>query len=141
MNFNSSITQCMVKTMEHLSDFDFVTITYVTLVRRGVYLAHFKSGIKQDTLTALCQTPLELATYFPDSILKKAEEDIFMYEDKGHAHSSSTHSRYHPYRMSDKPSQETNSSKPAFNGQFNKKKGRHQTSKYSSPTSQGSVVI
>ena len=45
MNLNSSITQCMVRAMEHLSDFVFDSIA-VTLVRRDSYLAHVKSSLK-----------------------------------------------------------------------------------------------
>ena len=53
MTFNSSITQCMAKTMEHLSDFAFVSMYNFTLAHCDSYLAHIKSGIKQDTLAAL----------------------------------------------------------------------------------------
>ena len=34
MNFNASITQAMAKTLEHLSDFVFVTVANTTLTRR-----------------------------------------------------------------------------------------------------------
>ena len=54
MNFNASFTLCMAKAMEHLSDF-VVSMTNVTLVRRDSHLAHVKSGLKLDTLAALCQ--------------------------------------------------------------------------------------
>ena len=40
----------MAKTMEHLSDFAFVSMYNFTLARHDSYLAHMKSGIKQDTL-------------------------------------------------------------------------------------------
>ena len=53
MNFNSSITQCMDKAMEDLSDFVFVSMANVTLVRRDLYLAHVKSGLKQYALHCL----------------------------------------------------------------------------------------
>ena len=53
MHFNASIFQCMVKTMEHLSDFAFVSMYNFTLARRDLYLAHVKAGIKQDTLACL----------------------------------------------------------------------------------------
>ena len=46
MHFNSSISQCMAKTMEHLSDFAFVSMYNFTLARREAYLAHVKAGIK-----------------------------------------------------------------------------------------------
>ena len=55
LHFNSSISQCMAKTMEHLSDFAFVSMYNCTLIRRDSYLAHVKAGIKQDTLAALRQ--------------------------------------------------------------------------------------
>ena len=59
-NSNSSITQCMAKAMEHLSDFVFVSMANVTLGRRDSYLALVKCGLKQDTLAALHQAPLDL---------------------------------------------------------------------------------
>ena len=49
LHFNSSISQCMAKSMEHLSDFAFVSMYNFTLVRRDSYLAQVKPGIKQDT--------------------------------------------------------------------------------------------
>ena len=49
LHFNSSISQCMAKTMEHLSDFAFVSMYNCTLIRRDSYLAHVKPGIKHDT--------------------------------------------------------------------------------------------
>ena len=76
MTFNSSITQCMVKTIEHLSDFAFVSMYNFILACRDSYLTRMKSGIKQDTLASLCQAPMDLPTLFPDSILKKVEDDI-----------------------------------------------------------------
>ena len=45
----------MVKTMEHLLDFAFVSMYNFTLVKRDLHLAHVKAGIKQDTLAALRQ--------------------------------------------------------------------------------------
>ena len=47
MNFSNSITQCVAKAMEHLSDFTFVSmvnVTLCTLCRRTPYLADVKSG-------------------------------------------------------------------------------------------------
>ena len=71
----------MAKTMEHLSDFAFVSMYNFTLARHDSYLAHMKSGIKQDTLAALRQAPMDSATPFPDNILKKAE-DISKFEER-----------------------------------------------------------
>ena len=128
MTFNSSITQCMAKTMEHLSDFAFVSMYNFTLARRDSCLAHTKSGIKQDTLASLHQAPMDLSTFFPDSILKKAEDDISKFEDKGHSHASSSSRKdthYHPYKRSGRSYYESKSSKPAWKnlGRAHNKKG------------------
>ena len=82
LNFNSSITQCMAKTMKHLSEFVFINVANMTLTRRDAYLAHVKAGIKQDTLSALRQAPIHLDKLFPDHILKsttfiKLQERMF----------------------------------------------------------------
>ena len=67
MNFNSSITQSMAKTLEHLTDFVFVMVANTTLIRRDSYLSHLKMGIKPDTLAALRTGPLHIATLFPET--------------------------------------------------------------------------
>ena len=141
LTFNSSITQCMAKTMEHLSDFAFVSMYNFTLARRDSYLAHMKSGIKQDTLAALRQAPMDSATLFPDNILKKAE-DISKFEERSHSHASSSNrkdSRYHPYKRLDRPSYDAKSSKPAWKnlGRQFKKKSRMQSGKFSSRQAKG----
>ena len=53
MNFNSSITQSMAKTLEHLTDFVFVMVANTTLIRRDSYLSHLKMGIKPDRWQSL----------------------------------------------------------------------------------------
>ena len=45
MDFNASITQAVAKTMEHLTDFVFVSMGNLTLARRDSYLMHIKTGI------------------------------------------------------------------------------------------------
>ena len=70
MNFNSSISQAMAKTLEHLSDFVFVTVAKTTLARRDSYLSHLKTGIKPDTLAALRTAPLHIPTLFPTEALR-----------------------------------------------------------------------
>ena len=45
MDFNSSITQAAAKSMEHLSEFVFVTMGNLTLVRQDAYLSHLRTGI------------------------------------------------------------------------------------------------
>ena len=122
--------------MEHLSDFAFVKMYNFTLACRDSYLAHMKSGIKKDTLPALHQAPMDLPTLFPDSIMKKAEDDISKFEDKGHSDASSSgrkDSRYHPYR-SDQSSYESKSAKPTLKNiaWAHKKKCRIQAGKFSS---------
>ena len=65
MNFNSSITQAAAKTMEHLTDFAFITMGNSTLAQRDAYLSHLKHGIKPDTFAALRTAPLQIGTLFP----------------------------------------------------------------------------
>ena len=95
MDFNPSICQAMAKTMEHLTDFVFVNMAKVTLLRRDSYLAYLKAGIK-----ALRTTPLHLPTLFPDSVIKQAEEDISSFH-KGRSGSVYKKGRYHPYERTD----------------------------------------
>ena len=90
LKFNSSITKCMAKTMEHLSEFVFINVANMTLARRDAYLAHVKVGIKHDTLSALRQAPIHLDKLFPEQMLKKAEEDIAQHENKNRPSQSST---------------------------------------------------
>ena len=68
LNFNASITQCMAKTMKHLSKFVFINVANMTLARRDAYLAHVKAGIKHDTLSALRLAPIHLGKMFLDPI-------------------------------------------------------------------------
>ena len=115
--------------MEHLSDFTFVSMANITLCRRDSYLAHVKSCLKQDTLAALRQAPLDLPTLFPDSVLKKAEDDIGRFEDKGRSHGQAggrRDNRFHPYKQSDRQTQDQRSGKPAWKqlGRFNNKSKR-----------------
>ena len=68
----------------------------LTLVCRDAYLSHLRTGIKPDTLTALRTAPLHISTLFPNSIIKRAEEDIAQFESKGHSGSTQSKGRYHP---------------------------------------------
>ena len=136
MEFNSSITQPAAKSMEHLSEFVFITMGNLALVRRDAYVSHLRTGIKPDTLTALRTAPLHISTMFPDSIIKRAEEDIAQFEAKGH--SGSTHSKgwYHRYEHQDKRSvtKDSRSDKPAWKtiGRKQSKRGKGRTTSYSS---------
>ena len=62
VEINSSIRQAMAKSMEHLTDFVFVSMANWTLVRRHSYLSYLKARIKPDTLAALRTAPLQLDT-------------------------------------------------------------------------------
>ena len=70
MDFKASITQAATKTMEHLTEFVFISMGNLTLARRDAYLNHLKTGIKPDTLSALRTAPLHIPTLFPDSVIK-----------------------------------------------------------------------
>ena len=100
LDFNSSVCQAMAKSMEHLTEFVFVTMANTTLLRRDFYLAYLKAGMKTDTLNALRTAPLHLDTLFPDSVVKRAEEDITSF-DKGRSTSVYKGRRYHPYERRD----------------------------------------
>ena len=103
MDFNASITQAAAKTMEHLSNFVFISMGNLTLARRDSYLNHVKGGVKPDTIAALRTAPLHNPTSFPDSIIKRAEEEIAHFETKGQS-SSRGKGRYHPYERTEKRS-------------------------------------
>ena len=104
MEFNSSITQATAKAMEHLTDFVFITMGNLALARRDSYLSHLKNGVKPDTFAALRAGPLHIATLFSESVVKKAEEEIALYDNKSHptATTSRVKNRYHPYERADK---------------------------------------
>ena len=97
----------------------------LTLARRDAYLIHVKNGIKSDTLAALRTAPLEIATLFPDSVIKCAEEDIAHFDNKGQSASSSARGkgRYHPHEKSDKRS-ESRINLPGKTGSSGKAKER-----------------
>ena len=116
MDFNSSICQAMAKSMEHLTDSVFVNMANVTLLRRDLYLAYLKAGIKADTLAALRTAPLYISTLFPDTALKQAEEDISN-ADKGQSGSVYKKGRYHPYERQESKSDNRRQDRPAWKKQ------------------------
>ena len=71
MDFNQIISLEMAKTMQHLSNFVFISMVNFTLVSRVSYLDHLRSASKQDALNAPRTANLNLDKLFPDSILKK----------------------------------------------------------------------
>ena len=55
INFNASITQAAANTMEHLTEFVFISMGNLTLACRDAYLTHLKSGVKPDTIASFRQ--------------------------------------------------------------------------------------
>ena len=142
MDFNSSITQAATKTMEHLSEFVFISMGNLTLARRDAYLTHVKSGIKPDTIAALRTAPLHIPTLFPDSVIKRAEEEISHFESRGQSSSSRSNARFPPYERPDKKSdwhQDKKGDKPAWKstGKGRYRKPRGKASSYSSRPAKG----
>ena len=80
MDFNASITQAAAKTMEHLSEFVFISLGNLTLARRDAYLNHIRGGVKPDTIAALRTASLHIPIFSLDSIIKRAEEEIAHFE-------------------------------------------------------------
>ena len=136
LDFNSSVCQAMAKSMEHLTEFVFVSMANATLLRRDSYLAYLKAGVKADTLNALRTAPLHLDTLFPDSTVKRAEEDIADF-DKGRSGSVYKGRRYHPYERQESRS-DKKQYRPAWKNlsctQRRKNKGKQQ---YSSRPAKG----
>ena len=143
MNFNSGICQAAAKMMEYLTEFVFISMGNLTLARRDAYLTHLKMGVKPDTLAALLTSPMHISTIFPDSVIKRAEEEIANFESKGHTSGSRGKGRYHPYERPEKRSdREPSSYKPdklAWKniGRGQHKRARGKQSSYSSRPAKG----
>ena len=88
VTFNRSITQAMARMMQNLSEGVFVNMANLTLARRDSYLDYLKAGVKQDTLTALRNSPLHIQSLFLNQLLIKAEEEVSPSEER---HTSSSH--------------------------------------------------
>ena len=138
MNFNASNSQAAAKTMEHLTDFVFISMGNLTLARRDAYLTHIKTGVKPDTLAGLRSAPIHIATLFPDHLTKKAEEDIVHFESKGQSSSSKSKGQYHPYERPGRKGDRKSSfkqDKPSWKniGKSQHRRGRGKTTHYSRP--------
>ena len=70
----------MGKSLQHLSDFTFTQMANLTLVRRDSYLEHLKQGVKPDTFPALRNCPLNGYAFFPDAVIRKAEDEIAQFK-------------------------------------------------------------
>ena len=80
-SFNKNVSFAMGKLLQHLSDFTFIQMANLTLVRRDSYLEHLKQGVKPDTFSALRNCPLNGYALFPDAVIRKAEDKIAQYEN------------------------------------------------------------
>ena len=99
---NASWTLMLAPHRLQLTDFVFISMGNLTLAHWDAYLNHLKTGIKLDTLAALRTSPLHIPTLFPDTVIKRAEEEIAHYENKGQANSSHDKCRYHPFECNTK---------------------------------------
>ena len=57
-----SITHAIAGTMQDLSDFLFIDMVDVNLLRCDRYLDYVKAGVKHDTLAALRNSPVHMAS-------------------------------------------------------------------------------
>ena len=99
VTFNRSISQAI----QDLSEGVFISVANFTLARRYSYLEYLYAGVKQDTFTALCTSPLHLQSLFPDQFFIKAEEEVARSEERRSSSQSHRKSgRFHPYASNDK---------------------------------------
>ena len=153
MSFDQSISSAMARTMQHLSDFAFVSMVtchphhYFSSKKRC--LDHLRSSIKPDTGCSL-NCPLHMATLFLDSALKKVENDIVQHENKGYFGSSSHQKGQHnPYKRSVKSFHDGSSPHSRMENCWRKwpwKEGEKQGKAGENirlliPTGQGSVIL
>ena len=79
--FNQNISVCLGKSIQHMTDSLFITMSNFTLMRRDAYFDHLlKPGVKQDYWCSLKNPPLQSYGLFPDDALCNAEEDINKFE-------------------------------------------------------------
>ena len=113
-SFNQNVSFAVGKSLQHLSDFTFVQMANLTLVRRDSYLEHLKTGVKPD----LRNCPLNTHALFPDAVIRKAEDEIQQFETTkrtnqpgpgrgGFAGNHKKQNRFQPYPTSWKQGQET----------------------------------
>ena len=66
----------MARKMQDMSDFVFINMANVNLLRFDSYKELVWHGVKVDTLAVLRNLPLHMTSLFPDDVIPKAEEDI-----------------------------------------------------------------
>ena len=117
-SFNQNVSFAVGKSLQHLSDFTFVQMANLTLVRRDSYLEHLKTGVKPDTFSALRNCPLNTHALFPDAVIRKAEDEIQQFETikrtnqpgpgrGGFAGNHKKQNRFQPYPTNWKQGQES----------------------------------
>ena len=79
-SFNQNLSFAMGMSLQHLSDFTFIQMANLTLVRRNSFLEHIKTGVKPDTFSALWNCPLNTHALIPDAVIRKAEDEIAQFE-------------------------------------------------------------
>ena len=102
------------------------------------------NGVKPDTFAALRTGPLHIATLFAETVVKKAEEEIALYDNKSHPTATTSHTRpcFHPYERPDKKQESRSEGKqdrPAWKNINRRpfKRGRGKASNFSSRPSRG----
>ena len=105
-SLNQSVSFAMEKSLQHLSDFTFVQMANLTLVRRDSFLEYIKPGVKPDTFSALRNCLLNSYALFPDAVIRRTEDEITQFEnnqrttqpDPGHGGFASGQKRQHQYQ-------------------------------------------
>ena len=110
LQYLMDFTQAVTTTIKHLTHFCFCFHGEFNTGQEGL-LSHTCKVWHQTGYLALQTAPLQLAILFPNNILKRSEEDIANYENKGH--SSHSKGRYYLYERSDKKF-DKRSNKPAW---------------------------
>ena len=119
INFNQSISQVISSSMQDVSEFVFINMANVTLLRHDSYLDLLKPRVKFDTVAALRTSPLCMTSRFPGSIIPCTEKEIKYHNDMRYSGGSD---RCHPYYQSGKQTLEggKKAATPAWNQLRNK---------------------
>ena len=80
MVFHQRVSVAMGTALQHIADSLFVHLSNLILLRRDAYLDFVKTGVKQDTMNLLGNSPLFGYGLFPDAAIVIAEQDILKHE-------------------------------------------------------------
>ena len=78
--FNQNVSFAVGKSLQHFSDFTFIQMANLTLLRRDSFLDHLKQGVKPDTFSAFRNCPLNWLALFSHAVIRKVEDDIAQFE-------------------------------------------------------------